>query len=416
MKSRAHDVIVVGARCAGAPTAMLLARKGYRVLMVDRAGFPSDTVSTHMIHAAGRRRAAAVGTCSIRSSPAAARRSTRYSFDFGPFTHRRARRVPSTAWRRPTHRDARCSTRSSSTPRSRPGVEVREHFTVEDVVFDDDAVVGIRGHGAGGPTVMRTGPRRRRCRRPQLADRQGRRARTQYHDKPMLLWGYYTYWSDLPTDGFETIIRPDRGWAAAPTNDGLTHGRRRVAGHAEPSTYKSDVEANYLATLDLAPEFAERVSACDTGRALHGQAACRTSSARRTAQDGRSSATPGTPRTRSRRRASATPSATPSCAPPPSTKRSAAPARSTRRCRPTSTHATKQVLPMYEFTTQLATLEPPPPEMQQLLGAVHGNQRRDGPFVSVAAGVVLASRLLRSRQRRADHGGGMLRRAPSRRS
>jgi flavin-dependent dehydrogenase len=39
----AFDVIVVGARCAGAPTATLLARHGYEVLLVDRATFPSDT-------------------------------------------------------------------------------------------------------------------------------------------------------------------------------------------------------------------------------------------------------------------------------------------------------------------------------------------------------------------------------------
>jgi flavin-dependent dehydrogenase len=48
-----HDAIVVGARCAGSPTAMLLARMGYRVLLVDRAGFPSDTLSTHYIHQPG---------------------------------------------------------------------------------------------------------------------------------------------------------------------------------------------------------------------------------------------------------------------------------------------------------------------------------------------------------------------------
>ena len=48
-----YDAIVIGARCAGSPTAMLLARKGYRVLMVDRASFPSDTVSTHLIHTKG---------------------------------------------------------------------------------------------------------------------------------------------------------------------------------------------------------------------------------------------------------------------------------------------------------------------------------------------------------------------------
>lgn len=47
------DAIVVGARCAGATTAMLLARQGHRVLMVDRAEFPSDTMSTLFIHQPG---------------------------------------------------------------------------------------------------------------------------------------------------------------------------------------------------------------------------------------------------------------------------------------------------------------------------------------------------------------------------
>jgi 2-polyprenyl-6-methoxyphenol hydroxylase-like FAD-dependent oxidoreductase len=49
----AYDAIIGGARCAGSPTAMLLARKGYRVLVVDRATFPSDTVSTHVVHPMG---------------------------------------------------------------------------------------------------------------------------------------------------------------------------------------------------------------------------------------------------------------------------------------------------------------------------------------------------------------------------
>ena len=48
-----YDAIVVGARCAGSPTAMLLARKGYRVLLVDKASFPSDTLLIHYIHQPG---------------------------------------------------------------------------------------------------------------------------------------------------------------------------------------------------------------------------------------------------------------------------------------------------------------------------------------------------------------------------
>jgi 2-polyprenyl-6-methoxyphenol hydroxylase-like FAD-dependent oxidoreductase len=47
-----------------------------------------------------------------------------------------------------------------------------------------------------------------------------------------------------------------------------------------------------------------------------------------------------------------------------------------------------QVTGIYEFTTQLATLEPPPPEMQQLLGAVHGNPEAMDAFASVAAGTM----------------------------
>ena len=48
-----HQVVVVGARCAGAATAMLLARAGHDVVLLDRSAFPSDTVSTHGIARGG---------------------------------------------------------------------------------------------------------------------------------------------------------------------------------------------------------------------------------------------------------------------------------------------------------------------------------------------------------------------------
>ena len=57
-----YDAIVVGARCAGSPTAMLLARKGYRVLLVDRAKYPSNTLSTHFIRPSRRRPTEALGS------------------------------------------------------------------------------------------------------------------------------------------------------------------------------------------------------------------------------------------------------------------------------------------------------------------------------------------------------------------
>ena len=49
------DAIVVGGRCAGAATALLLARKGFKVLVVDKARFPSEIPQGHFIHRQGPR-------------------------------------------------------------------------------------------------------------------------------------------------------------------------------------------------------------------------------------------------------------------------------------------------------------------------------------------------------------------------
>ena len=69
-----YDVIIVGARCAGSPIAMLLARKGYKVLLVDKASFPSNIMSTHYIHQVGAAKLARLGPARCRSRPPTARR------------------------------------------------------------------------------------------------------------------------------------------------------------------------------------------------------------------------------------------------------------------------------------------------------------------------------------------------------
>ena len=66
-----YDVIVVGARAAGSPTAMLLVRQGYRVLIVDRASFPSDTMSTHYLKVPAVERLQRWGLlAAVRATPA----------------------------------------------------------------------------------------------------------------------------------------------------------------------------------------------------------------------------------------------------------------------------------------------------------------------------------------------------------
>ena len=378
-----YDVIVVGARVAGAPTAMLLARKGYRVLLVDQATFPSDTLSTHMIHAPGiaalRRwglldQVVASGTPPIYT----------YSFDFGPFTIAGLPRphdgISNGYAPRRTILDKILVDAAANA-----GAEVREQFTVDEIVIEDGAVVGVRGHGQDGQPVLE------RARVVIGAD--GRNSRVakavraeQYNEKPKLMWAYYTYWRGLPVAGFETVVRPDRGWAALPTNDGLT---MLVVGwpFAESMAYKADIEANYLKTLDLAPEFAERVRAAQRVEQFAGGAVrnfFRKPFGPGWALVGDAGYTkdPITAQGISDAFRDAELCAT-------ALDESFSGARSFDDALD-AYQATRDahVLPMYEFTTQLATLEAPPPEMQQLLGAVHGNQDAMDSFVSVTAGTV----------------------------
>ncbi len=78
-----YDVIVVGARCAGAPLAMLLARAGHRVALADRASFPSDTMSTHFLWQRGAARLQAWGLLGrLRARGCAPIREI--TFDVGP--------------------------------------------------------------------------------------------------------------------------------------------------------------------------------------------------------------------------------------------------------------------------------------------------------------------------------------------
>ena len=343
-----YDAIVVGARCAGAPTGMLLARKGYKVLVVDRATFPSDTLSTHMIHAPGVAALKRWGLLDEVIATGCPPVDT-YSFNFGMFTIAGSPR-PSDgnalgyAPRRTLIDKILVDAASAA------GAEVREGFTVEDVIVEDGIVV------------------------------------EQYNEKPNLQWSYYTYWSGLPVDAFETHIHPDRGWALLPTNDDLT---LLVLGwpYAEANAYKADVEANYLKTLELTPTVAERVRGAKRverfyggsvpnffrkpygpGWGLIGDAGYNKDPI--TAQ-GMSDAF---------RDAEAYTAALDDVF---------TGVRSYDDAMADYHHARDEhAMPIFEFTTQLATLEVPPPDVQQVLFAVSQSAAAQDAFVSMVAGTM----------------------------
>ncbi len=130
-----YDAIVVGARCAGSPTAMLLARAGRRVLLLDRATFPRDTLSTHYIHQSGVARLARWGLLD-RLAATGCPPIRRYTLRRRPVRADGRRRRRSTASTPPTPRAATCSTGCSSTRPCEAGAEVREGVTVEELLID----------------------------------------------------------------------------------------------------------------------------------------------------------------------------------------------------------------------------------------------------------------------------------------
>jgi 2-polyprenyl-6-methoxyphenol hydroxylase-like FAD-dependent oxidoreductase len=384
-----YDAIVVGARCAGSPTAMLLARKGYRVLVIDRATFPSDTISTHVLHPLGVAALSRWGLLDRLAASGCPPIDT-YTFDFGPFTMTGA---PGTA----DAPVAYCPRRTVLDKllvdgAAEAGAEIREGFTVEDLLIEDGRVVGIKGRSKSGDVVAE------RARVVVGAD--GRYSRVaevvrpeQYLERPQLLAAYYSYWSGLPMNGrFETYVRQYRGFAAAPTHDGLT---LIVGGwpNKEFEANKKDVEGHFMKMLGLAPAFAERVHRAKReapfsgasipnffrkpygpGWALVGDAGYNKDPI--TAQ-GITDAFRDAERC-----ANALDAALAGVRPFDDVMGEYHVGRD------------EHVLPMFEFTCQLATLEPPPPEMQQLFGAIAGNQQAMDGFVKMNAGTISPAEFL----------------------
>jgi flavin-dependent dehydrogenase len=388
MSDESYDAIVVGARCAGSPTAMLLARKGYRVLLLDKATFPSDTMSTHLVHPPG---VAALDRWGLleRLEATGCPPVETYSFDFGPLTISGSPQPIDGIAR------AYCPRRTVldqilADAAVEAGAELRESFTVDQILASDGTVTGIRGHAKGGAAVTEHAK--------VVIGADGRHslvAKTvkpeAYNERRSHLAMYYAYWSGLPIAGFDTFIRTDnrRGWAAATTHDDLT-----VLPFGWPveefKANRGDIEGNFLAAMELAPEFAEKVHAATReskfigsaelpgyfrkpfgpGWALLGDAgyhknpitAMGINDAFRDAElvagaiddafEGRRSYDEGMTDYQQTR--------------------------------------DREAGPVYEFTDDFAQLQPPPPDLQQLIGAMHGNQEAMDGFVSVQAATLPA--------------------------
>jgi flavin-dependent dehydrogenase len=236
---------------------MLLARKGYRVLVVDRATFPSDIFRNHAILQPGLLQLQKWGLLDrvIASNAPPVRKATQDMGDFplsGSFPL--APGLDGLYAPRRKYLDKILVDAAVEA-----GAELREGFTVDDLLWEGGQVVGIEGHTNAGTRV------RERAKIVIGADGLhsvvARRANAPVTSEyPTLTWVYYSYWGDVPMDQIVFHRRDHVAMLAFPTNDDLTCVATfgPIEGFPE---YRADYEHNFYNTLDIVPSLGERVRA-----------------------------------------------------------------------------------------------------------------------------------------------------------
>jgi 2-polyprenyl-6-methoxyphenol hydroxylase-like FAD-dependent oxidoreductase len=213
-----YDVVVVGARAAGAATAYLLARSGLHVLLVDRGRYGTDTLSTHALMRGGVLQLSRWGLLEriIAAGTPPVRRSTfRYADAVVPITVKPSHGVDALYAPRRTVLDPILVDAAVAA-----GADVRFGVAVIDVERDrHGAVTGVVGRTRRGRAF------RARARivvgadgiRSTIAERVGAAVERVGTSIAAITYGY---WSGLETDGYEWNFRPDAASGVVPTNDG----------------------------------------------------------------------------------------------------------------------------------------------------------------------------------------------------
>jgi flavin-dependent dehydrogenase len=266
------------------------------------------------------------------------------------------------------------------------GVEVRDGFIVDDLVVTGDTVVGIRGHSTSRQPVEE------RARIVIGADGVNslvaRAAGAPVYDtRPTAACGYYSYFSGVTIDDIELYVRDRHAFGGVPTNDGL-HLVMVNWPAADFPRVRTDVERHVARALESAPDFAERVLAGRREEKWYGTAGVpgffRKPYGKGWALVGDASYNrdPITAQGISDAFIDAG-----------NLAEAVGLVLSGQRSFEESMRAheiarNERVRPMYEFTSHLATLDPPPPEMQALFGGLRGNRDATNAFLSAITGAV----------------------------
>jgi 2-polyprenyl-6-methoxyphenol hydroxylase-like FAD-dependent oxidoreductase len=261
-----YDVLIVGMRCAGAALAMLLARNGCNVLAIDRAHFPSDTISTHFMWP---RTTAFLAKWGLLDKLAAT--------DCPPIERVTADYGPVAMSGRPSPVDG---VQIMFSPRRTvldhllveaargAGAQTREGTTFRELVWEGDRVVGARVQTKEGRLVEERASIVVGADGVWSSVARAAGAITDIHHDS-LTCGYYAYWAGVPTDGVEFYVREGRDILVFPTHEGLTciwAGRS----HGDWTTYRANIEGSYRDVIALAPSLARRLDAARQGSRFRG--------------------------------------------------------------------------------------------------------------------------------------------------
>lgn len=212
------DAIVVGARCAGAATAMLMAQGGMSVLLVDWAEAGSDTMSTHALMRGATMQLSRWGVLEPlleAGTPVVTKTTFHYGDEVIPIALRPSFGTPGLIAPRRHLLD-----RTLVAAARAAGVTVRFQTAFRDLVRDAQGrVIGaVLQDGPGSTCTVRAGlVVGADGRRSSVAARAGARTLRQAAHSSSCL---YQYVEGLTADGFRWYYAPDFAAGAIPTNDG----------------------------------------------------------------------------------------------------------------------------------------------------------------------------------------------------
>jgi len=253
-----YDAIVVGARCAGASTALLLARRGLHVLVVDRAAYGSDTLSTHALMRGGvvqLHRWGLLGRLRDAGTPVVRRTTFHYGDDLLAVDIKPRDGVDGLYAPRRTVLDALLVDAAVEA-----GAEVIHGVRAADVVRGPDGrVVGLTLENAGGAreafagTVIGADGVR-----SAIAQRVGAETLRTARHATGTIYGYY---ENLPVDGYHWYYRPGISAGAIPTNDGRTCVFATVSDDRFANELRFDLEAGHARVVRAcAPDLADALA------------------------------------------------------------------------------------------------------------------------------------------------------------